>query len=167
MSETTTPPPATSAALGWSDRPTVHDGDPSAQRWGPSQWVGTVRGGRAVLTCSYCGSLHPQVVLDVLGDVEAMRPPWMRDGDGAGPVPDDAWQSWIGLDLADMTYGWPHKLYLQGPGVGGLKFYTVHAIDEADSAGAGAAIRGLLARHGRVEIAREPGHAIRWRLLGW
>lgn len=157
-------PPATSPAvhgwLEWGARPTVHDADPYARPYAPTQWMGRAIHGREILTCSYCGSAHPQVLLEALGAVAPMRPPWMQ------PAPDESWSRWLGLDPADMTYGWPHKFYLQGPGLAGLKFYTLHALDVGYGAVAGAAIRELLARHGRVEVARE-GDMIRWRMLGW
>ena len=82
--------------LTWPERPTCHDQDPAATRWGPSTW--RPAGVRlhpendhipAFRSCSYCGSMHPE---DLLKAIEA----------GAK------------LGGSDWKYGWPHKFYVDG-----------------------------------------------------
>ena len=52
--------------------------------------------------CTYCGSMRPEDALTLIkGNYE--------------------------VTLADMKYGWPHKLY-----IGGVKFYSKHLYDAGD-----------------------------------
>jgi len=70
-------------------------------------------------TCSWCGSIHPEDLLD------RPEPSMMKAIEVGGrhlvDVPNVEW--------ADMKYGWPHKLYLDfGPGLN-AKFYSRHLND--------------------------------------
>lgn len=80
----------------WPEKPTCHDSDYQAQRFAPQTW--RPKGEKlhpshdlpmVFRTCSYCGSIHPEDLL------EALR---------AGAT----------LSGADWKYGWPHKFYVGG-----------------------------------------------------
>lgn len=81
----------------WPPRPTCHDEDYRAQRFGGATWRGPIDidarddPGRVSYepfrTCSFCGSMHPEDL------VTAIR---------GGAV----------LNGADWKYGWPHKFYV-------------------------------------------------------
>jgi hypothetical protein len=82
--------------LTWPERPTCHDKDWQAQRFGQQTW--RAAGERlhpendhvpAFRSCSYCGSMHPEDMLNAL-----------RAGAKAGG--------------SDWKYGWPHKFYIDG-----------------------------------------------------
>jgi hypothetical protein len=86
----------TSTTIQWPERPTCHDGDWQAKRFAPQTW--RPKGEKlhpsndlpmVFRTCSYCGSIHPEDLL------EALR---------AGAT----------LSQADWKYGWPHKFYVDG-----------------------------------------------------
>lgn len=88
--------PSDQPAITWPERPTCHDGDYMAQRFAPQTW--RPAGKRlhpendhvpAFRTCSYCGSIHPEDLLNAL-----------RAGAKAGG--------------SDWKYGWPHKFYVDG-----------------------------------------------------
>jgi hypothetical protein len=96
--------PAAAAVVVWPERPTCHDADPHAQRFGPTFWreprpLGEGSPYRETFrTCSYCGSIHPE---DLYRHLTAP----------AGAE----------LHGADWKYGWPHKFYVEGipnPAVG-------------------------------------------------
>lgn len=73
-------------------RPTCHDREWQAQRFGQSSWqpFGDVEPHKSsTRRCSYCGSLHPEDLLNGLRN--------------------DAT-----LHGADWKYGWPHKFYVDG-----------------------------------------------------
>ena len=57
--------------------------------------------------CGYCGSMHPTDVAAAIA------------GGAIG-------------HFADRKYGWPHKIYLEAPGLYG-KFYTAHLQDATDA----------------------------------
>jgi hypothetical protein len=83
--------------LVWPDRPRCHDADGYAQRFEKEWSWRPARGGDRdspydypFRTCSYCGSMHPE---DLLNAVRA----------GAT------------LGGADWKYGWPHKFYVELP----------------------------------------------------
>lgn len=73
-------------------------------------------------TCNYCGSMHPQDLID------RPEPDMMRSVDvGMGPPVDIPNVSW-----ADWKYGYPHKLYIDyGPGLR-AKFYSRHLQDHPE-----------------------------------
>jgi hypothetical protein len=88
--------PSDHPVIEWPERPTCHDDDWSAQRFAPQTW--RPAGVRlhpendhvpAFRTCSYCGSIHPEDLLNAL-----------RAGAKAGG--------------SDWKYGWPHKFYIEG-----------------------------------------------------
>lgn len=90
-------------SIQWPERPTCHGGDFQAQRFGETSW--RPKGEKlhpsndapmAFRTCSYCGSIHPEDLLEALK---------------AGAT----------LGGADWKYGWPHKFYVEkipNPNVG-------------------------------------------------
>lgn len=95
-SSTSSIEPSDTAAITWPERPTCHDSDWQAQRFAPQTW--RPAGVRlhpendhvpAFRTCSYCGSIHPEDLLNAL-----------RAGAKAGG--------------SDWKYGWPHKFYVDG-----------------------------------------------------
>jgi hypothetical protein len=84
------------AKIEWPARPTCHDDDFSAQRFGETIW--RPAGVRlhpendhipAFRTCKYCGSIHPEDLVNALA---------------AGAK----------LGGSDWKYGWPHKFYIDG-----------------------------------------------------
>jgi hypothetical protein len=79
----------------------AHDKDPQAAQFAPHTYQ--MREGYE--RCSYCGSVAPSA-LAVLLKTEGTAVEW-----------------------ADFKYGWPHKIYVTGPGIPHLKFYTVHLKD--------------------------------------
>lgn len=75
---------------------TCHEGESRTEIFGPTHWR-VENGlhpdggqGRAMPNCSYCGSMHPQALLELLKS-------------GA-----------VSLESADWKYGWPHKFYVSG-----------------------------------------------------
>lgn len=85
-------------AIAWPERPTCHDVDPHAQRFGPTLWrEPRPLGGEGIpyretfRTCSYCGSIHPEDLYRHLAGEPGAE-----------------------LHGADWKYGWPHKFYVQG-----------------------------------------------------
>jgi hypothetical protein len=87
--------------LTWPERPTCHDGNWHAGRFAEQKGYNTYREPRlpdptgkyghwSRPTCWYCGSISPKAFHELLH----------TGGD-------------IGLELADMKYGWPHKVYLR------------------------------------------------------
>lgn len=95
-SNTTSLEPSDQSVIAWPERPTCHDSDWQAQRFAPQTW--RPAGVRlhpendhvpAFRTCSYCGSIHPEDLLNAL-----------RAGAKAGG--------------SDWKYGWPHKFYVEG-----------------------------------------------------
>lgn len=101
-------------AIQWPERPTCHDGDFQATRFGETEW--RQKGEKlhpsndsvmAFRTCSYCGSIHPEDL------VEALK---------AGAT----------LGGSDWKYGWPHKFYVEkipNPNVGQPRSFTSTSID--------------------------------------
>lgn len=95
--------------IAWPERPTCHDGDWQASRFGQSTWrkKGEKLRPDADLpepfsTCSYCGSIHPEDLLAAL-------------------------QAGATLSGADWKYGWPHKFYVDNipnPNAGGMSYFT-------------------------------------------
>lgn len=84
-------------------------------------------------SCNYCGSLHPEDLLKLIGD-------------GAE------------LELADRKYGYPHKIYvtLKSPeGTKWAKFYTDHFLDEGYSPDARALITTALRDHTGITFVVE------------
>ncbi len=77
----------------------AHDKDPAATLFSPVVWQRPT-GNRPFRTCSYCGSIHPEDLLDLLS---------MGDT----------------LSKADEKHGWPHKFYTSEF----IKFYSLHMID--------------------------------------
>lgn len=75
--------------MNFPKRPTCHDDNYQAKRFGSVIWCNPYR---EILwrTCSYCGSIHPE---DLIKEIKR----------GAK------------LSGADWKYGWPHKLYLSTP----------------------------------------------------
>jgi hypothetical protein len=128
---------ATMNEIQWPVRPTCHDGDFQAQRFGNVVW--RPKGEKlhptndpvmAFRTCSYCGSIHPEDL------IEALR---------AG----------ASLGGADWKYGWPHKFYVDkipNPNVGQLVRRTSTSIAGAEPT---AAERESMARW-----AKSPGSEV-------
>ena len=85
--------------MKWPDAPTCH----SDTRGSPLTWLGA--GERPFRSCSWCGSVHPEDLLTLLGG-------------GAE------------LSGADWKYGWPHKFYVSAKGTGGTKWYNHHIADK-------------------------------------
>lgn len=89
--------------IQWPDRPTCHDGDYHAQHFGQQVWRPKNEKlhpsndcAMVFRTCSYCGSIHPEDLVDALK---------------AGAT----------LGGSDWKYGWPHKFYVDkipNPNVG-------------------------------------------------
>lgn len=78
--------------MNWPDKPTCHDADYQAKRFGPQRWERRAPDarnpdGEPFRRCSYCGSIHPE---DFIAAIDA----------GAQ------------LGGSDWKYGWPHKFYL-------------------------------------------------------
>lgn len=103
--------------IQWPERPTCHDSDFMSARFGPTSWRekgkklhpsnDTVQ---AFRTCSYCGSIHPEDL------IEALK---------AGAT----------LGGADWKYGWPHKFYVEkipNPNAGQLVSRTSCSIAGAE-----------------------------------
>lgn len=93
----------------WPERPTCHDSDPQAVRFGAGEWRPPTAG-RSFRSCSYCGSIHPG---DLMGLVDLHE---------------------VRLESADQKYGWPHKFYITGVPVVHAKWYNVHFADLAGDA---------------------------------
>lgn len=87
--------------MDYPERPICHDNDTTAQRFGETKW--RERDGHR--HCSYCGSLHPEDLLNVLN---------------AG----------ASLGGADWKYGWPHKFYIRQDKFN-AKWYNEHLLDLA------------------------------------
>jgi len=69
--------------------------------------------GQPFRTCSYCGSIHLDDLLDLHG-----KEIWYGKESSFSPI-----------EWADQKYGWPHKLYMDaGPGLH-IKFYSIHLQD--------------------------------------
>lgn len=81
----------------------AHDKDPTAFGFQPVTWQRPTDA-RPFRTCSYCGSIHPQDLLEML-----------QAGDT--------------LELADLKHGWPHKFYTSEYN----KFYSLHMIDAEEA----------------------------------
>lgn len=81
--------------MQFPDKPTCHDVDYQAQRFGGTTWRAPL--GRRepyqddYRSCSYCGSIHPEDLIKLLKDGKAT------------------------LGGADWKYGWPHKFYVTAP----------------------------------------------------
>lgn len=71
------------------------------------QWEKHERRGLINRHCSYCGSLHPEDMYDLLDQCTS-------------------------AEFADRKYGYPHKIYITMPEHRMLKFYTRHLIDITD-----------------------------------
>ncbi len=120
----------------WPARPTCHDPSWQAQRFGETTWQ--VRG--ATRHCSYCGSIHPEDLVDYLTE--------------PGHT----------LGGADHKYGWPHKFYLQGGPYG--KWYNEHLLDAGYDPDALLALCDLIRRHSHIEFffVEENGiRRLKWR----
>lgn len=188
--------------MKWSDAPTCHAGE-RRYSTGPIVWrppsmepgtagdgsADTYRSGSATpwRTCNYCGSMHPEDLLALDARLRFDEHVDIRTLDDA------AFQAAMArphLELADMKYGWPHKVYvttheLLHPDVdfvysctmtgGGVvpgsvktrrgypahgKFYVEHAEDGDDEALA--ALSALLDRTVRVSLQRDDGR-LKWR----
>lgn len=90
-------------------RPTCHDKDYYAQRFGEVHWQTRDDGMRH---CSFCGCIHPE---DLMNFVKSNPDPRSK------------------AYLADPKYGWYHKYYIDlyhGDTPIYLKFYNEHLIDE-------------------------------------
>lgn len=72
-----------------------------AKRFEPHTWRSDIR---EYPSCSYCGSMDPETLAKHV-------------------------QAGAKIELADMKYGWPHKLYLNDIVAGHAKFYTEHLQD--------------------------------------
>lgn len=103
------------------ERPTCHDNDlsPVFKTMAP-EW--RTREGGPHRRCSYCGSLHPEDLMKVLGE-------------GAR------------LGGADWKYGWPHKFYVYH-GTEHLKWYNEHITDVGYDDEARGALLGVLEASG-------------------
>lgn len=76
----------------FTDKIICHDTDAFAQRFASATYKIREADGAYGINkrhCSYCGSLHPEDLLNVL-------------------------EAGARLELADMKYGWPHKFYVSG-----------------------------------------------------
>jgi hypothetical protein len=108
--------------MKFPEKPTCHEGAwpaPSAeQSW--RQYAG-----ESFRRCSYCGSIHPEDLIKLVGE-------------GAE------------IQGADWKYGWPHKFYVKGAdGVGGAgKWYNEHITDEGFDDEARGALLGILESSG-------------------
>lgn len=99
------------------------------------------RGG-GVRRCTYCGSLAPE-------DLVALA---QRPG--------------VEVELADMKYGFPHKVYLHGAHLacGPAKFYIEHVTDVGHDDEAFGAMAEVMRRAG-VELERGADGRVRFRVL--
>lgn len=157
--------------MQFPERPTCHaDGWPTPSSdlvWRPPT-PDRPPYGNPYRTCSYCGSLHPE---DLLNAIKA---------------------GGIKLDLADLKYGWPHKFYVEGipnplagqqvkcgsnadgspmmgpaPAEAFAKFYNDHLLDEGYDEEAKAALFAAIRLLGGVRFEaceRDGKPAIRWCL---
>lgn len=78
--------------MEWPKKPTCHDSDYQAKRFGSQSWEyrrpdSRNPDGEPFRRCSYCGSIHPEDLLNALS---------------AGAQ----------LGGSDWKYGWPHKFYV-------------------------------------------------------
>jgi hypothetical protein len=116
--------------MNWPERPTCHDGDQHAQRFGQPNWQGGIA--PPPRSCSYCGSIHPEDLLAYLA---------------TGGT----------LGGADWKYDWPHKFYLRDASQPPIKWYNEHILDVTDKAALGALLLAL-EMHGGVRFeVREVG----------
>jgi hypothetical protein len=120
----------------WSARPTCHGGNttwrPKGEKLHPSHDVPM-----AFRTCSYCGSIHPEDLLQALK---------------AGAT----------LGGADWKYGWPHKFYVEkipNPNEGQLVSRTSMSIRSAEPT---AEERASMERWGK-----KPGSEVRVKQTGF
>jgi len=98
---------------------------------------------RPFRTCSYCGSIHPE---DLLQFAAADHP--------------------LGFEVADMKYGWPHKVYVTGiPPRGHAKFYTEHLRDEGIDDEAFDAVGALLETRTGISFVRREGRLLWARVV--
>lgn len=150
--------------MTWADPPRTHAGAP---RYGvPIVWQGPggayPDGGQRPpwRTCSYCGSIHPadllaldeRVFFKSSEEFLATRPS-LEQMQADMSIPR--------LELADMKYGWPHKVYLHGVDSFG-KFYVEHGEDAEDDATL-ATLSALLDRTTRVSLHRGE-RGLMWRI---
>lgn len=73
------------------------------------EWKWRTREGDTFRSCPYCGSVHPDDLLEALNK-------------GAR------------LGGSDWKYGFPHKFYVYGGPPNMIKFYTLHLLDMTDEA---------------------------------
>ena len=91
----------------FSDEITIHGSEPHfSADITADVWNKYIRQGIEKRYCSYCGSLHPEDLYELLD------------------VCDRA-------EFADRKYGYPHKIYID-VGKAMLKFYTRHLLDVND-----------------------------------
>lgn len=125
MSEVEHPFVPSMEELEWPTEIKAHQDDWQATRFAPHTWV--KREGPPC--CSYCGSVHPWVLYELLRtNPYRPNPIYEMTKDLApGTYGIKPSEPWYGAEFADWKYGWPHKLYLSN-GHGG-KFYTLHFLD--------------------------------------
>lgn len=79
--------------MKWPERPTCHSIDPvftfAPIEWRPADETKPIGGLRPFRTCSYCGSIHPEDLIN-----------YFRGG--------------AKLEGSDWKYGYPHKFYVSG-----------------------------------------------------
>lgn len=139
MGRPVTGPAPTSDVLAWGDRIDCHATDPTARKFrgdGTFEWQ--LRDGTPI--CPYCGSVAPRWLFDHFAAIAPTIPPWRRTCRHERPhlTADDFRAcetelrdpTWVGVEVADQKYGWPHKLYLHpAPPERSRKFYTLHLRD--------------------------------------
>ncbi len=118
---------------------TCHTHEPHVPELSADTWID--RGG-GVRRCSFCGSLSPEDLVEL-----AKRPG-------------------VSVELADMKYGFPHKLYLHGVSLscGPAKFYLKHLVEAGHDEEAFQAAAAVLLQVG-IEVQREPLVRVKYKLL--
>ncbi len=165
--------PATIPTEGWPETPT-HHGPASPATGGPIVW--RVRDNLTALdhpyrTCSYCGSIHPQDLLVVLGaggriygsDQKYGFPhKYYVDVPNARAGEDTRVGSESGTDRAT---GERYEREMRGPAPATVmgKFYTKHLLDQGYSPEARDAILAALTAHSGVEWVWSTERGVEYR----
>lgn len=137
------------SAMRWPGAPTCHEGHPALRLAREMRWREPVvpEGERSTpfRTCSFCGCIHPEDLVKVLGQI----PPTRTVSVGMGNEIELS-----NVEVADWKYGYPHKIYvksiphehegrqirvgteaddspiIRAEGKAWAKFYTQHLLDD-------------------------------------